>query len=642
MPPSSDGSQVPDDSPSSGLPPHEPGDTGHPLSRARLAAGILYLITVALIAGLALSAIRTDYDSAYREAATQTSTLVTALEEHVVRTVSDTERVLDYLDQRLELGGGIEAFTPSELDDLLRSRAAIAGHLESLFVIGANGKALASSLRLPRTPIDLRDREYFQQHRNEASTAIHVGQRIVSRLTGRALFTASRRISREDGKFDGVLAGAIETNYFQRFYDRLQLPANSSILIARTDASLLVRYPESANQPEHVDLSGLALFREQLPRSPAGTYEAVSPLDNLDRIISYRSASGMPLVVALSIPRDVALQRWRVDAWRKAGFATAMVLLLTWLALVMQRQLGRVERAEAEMKASQARFRDLAMLSNDGFWEQDAEHRFRWLGERLVSQMEWLPSVFLARKPWELPAANLTDADWSHHRSALANAQPFRDFALKLTHGGQPVWLSMSGNPLFDDRGRLTGYHGTVRDVTDEREQHAEMTRRALLDPLTRLPNRELLRDRLDRAIAAARRGQTLLALLFIDLDGFKPINDRHGHHVGDQVLRNIATALLRGVREVDTVARIGGDEFVVLLQDVSSGADAESIARKLLNLISEIQTVEGTQVRVTASIGIALFPEHGDTADRMMRAADEAMYSVKGAGRADIALATG
>ena len=614
--------------------------TASSLTRARIAAGILYLLTVGIIVGLVFSAIRVDYHQAVHEAEMQTSTLVTALEEQVTWTVADTARVLGTVEQRISEHGGIASFSPGALSKLLREHAKAAGQLESLYIVRTDGVTAASSFDLPKTPLYLGDRQYFIYHRDHPGTDIYVGGRIISRLTGSPLFTVSIRIAKADGTFDGILSAAIETNYFRSFYDRLGLPANSSILIARRDGSLLFRHPESETVINGDDLSGLDLFRTHLPRANSGTFEVLGAFDNTPRIVAFRATTAQPFVVTLSIPRSVALQRWRMDAWRKSAFAGAMILLLSWFAAVLLRQLARIERAEARIKASQARFRELATLSNDGFWEQDAAHSFTWLGERLAGQIPGLSEMIAGKKPWELPVTNLSDADWAHHRRVLEATLPFRDFVLKLSLRGKTFWLNLSGNPVFDDSGFLTGYHGTMRDVTQDMEQRAEMTRRAFLDPLTRLPNRALLGDRLDRAIAASRRNQSAIALLFIDLDGFKSINDRHGHHVGDLLLKNVSALLQDTVREADTVSRIGGDEFVVLIQDISGKEDAEVVARKILDRVSEPQSIEGSSIQVTPSIGIALFPDHAADGDALLRAADEAMYAVKGAGRADFAFA--
>ncbi len=171
-------------------------------------------------------------------------------------------------------------------------------------------------------------------------------------------------------------------------------------------------------------------------------------------------------------------------------------------------------------------------------------------------------------------------------------------------------------------------------DVTARRRAHAEMHRMAFHDELTSLPNRKLLFDRLEMALAGARRRGTTVALLFIDLDDFKPINDRLGHSFGDALLVAVGTRLRAAARETDTVARFGGDEFTVLMPDLASPEQVEVVADKILAAMREPFEVEGRVVTVTASIGVGLSSDGATTADRLLERADMAMYQVKRAGR--------
>lgn len=165
------------------------------------------------------------------------------------------------------------------------------------------------------------------------------------------------------------------------------------------------------------------------------------------------------------------------------------------------------------------------------------------------------------------------------------------------------------------------------------RESEAQLQRLAHQDPLTGLANRLLLRDRLDHALDKAARSDTALAVLLIDLDDFKPINDGYGHATGDQVLVQIARRLRQSVRAMDSVARIGGDEFVVLLEDVHSADDIWQVANKLVAELARPVLLDGRSLSVTASVGVAIYPEDGTTPDALLQRADAAMYSAKGGG---------
>ena len=167
------------------------------------------------------------------------------------------------------------------------------------------------------------------------------------------------------------------------------------------------------------------------------------------------------------------------------------------------------------------------------------------------------------------------------------------------------------------------------------------MEHMALHDPLTGLPNRFLMLGRLEQALTTAQRHGTRVAVLFLDLDGFKPINDRHGHHVGDILLQEIGARLRTCVRDCDTVSRHGGDEFIVTLTDIRETDDAAAVAEKILQSVAAPVLINTLKVQVTASVGIAIYPDSGSSAEALLRAADAAMYEAKAEGRRIFRFAT-
>jgi diguanylate cyclase (GGDEF)-like protein len=201
------------------------------------------------------------------------------------------------------------------------------------------------------------------------------------------------------------------------------------------------------------------------------------------------------------------------------------------------------------------------------------------------------------------------------------------------------MWASISGSPIFDMEGRFTGYRGIGRDISARRQDEDKIERLAFYDALTGLPNRRLLIDRLQNALAFTEREGLTGALLFIDLDNFKDLNDTQGHDMGDQLLTQVAVRLGECVRDADTVARLGGDEFVVMLQKLSSdpneaAAHAESVGKKILSTLNQSYRLGGNEHHSTPSIGIALFHDNLLTIDELLKRADLAMYQAKAAGR--------
>ena len=175
---------------------------------------------------------------------------------------------------------------------------------------------------------------------------------------------------------------------------------------------------------------------------------------------------------------------------------------------------------------------------------------------------------------------------------------------------------------------------GSFMDITERKQLEQKLADMATHDPLTGLPNRLLLSDRLDVGLAQAQRNDTRLAVMMLDLDRFKTVNDTFGHSVGDELLRTAGERLMGIVRKSDTVARMGGDEFVVLLLQVAKAEDAVRVAQKILGIFRKPFVLGAYQVRITTSVGIAIYPEDGEDVETLLKNADTAMYWVKEQGR--------
>jgi diguanylate cyclase (GGDEF)-like protein len=197
---------------------------------------------------------------------------------------------------------------------------------------------------------------------------------------------------------------------------------------------------------------------------------------------------------------------------------------------------------------------------------------------------------------------------------------------------GKAFNVLYAAHPLCDDAGVITHYVHFFQYL-DDRQPLERLSRLAFYDSLTGLPNRNLFHDRLERALAAGRRNRSTFALLYIDIDHFKQVNDTCGHEAGDELLRQVAARLARSVRETDTVARWGGDEFVAILEGADRAAAAH-IASKLVAFCGEPYVVHGRELRITLSVGASFYPRDGHDAATLLARADRAMYEVKARGR--------
>jgi len=322
------------------------------------------------------------------------------------------------------------------------------------------------------------------------------------------------------------------------------------------------------------------------------------------------------------------------------GDAMAPLVEFEHVLVTIGEQLGqyiRRKQAERVLALSEARFRSLTELSSDWYWECDVHHRFVSFGGHSGGDFgshDWR-SAFFGRTVWELPRLVHDSADWAAHRCQLMRRERFINFqfAVRLADGTLR-WTSANGEPCYDADGEFAGYHGVSHDITERRLAEDSIRHLATHDTLTGLPNRTLFLEELGRSMREARRDGKQLALLFVDLDHFKIINDTLGHDAGDLLLARMAISLRECLRPNDLVARLGGDEFVALVRHPAGHDEAAVVARKLLAAVTQPMSLKGQECRVSASVGISIFPDGADDEASLMKGADIAMYEAKREGR--------
>ena len=301
------------------------------------------------------------------------------------------------------------------------------------------------------------------------------------------------------------------------------------------------------------------------------------------------------------------------------------------------RNITQRKRTKRSLREIVERFRSLTELSSDWYWEMDGELRFTYVSEGIRKVRGIAPAALIGKRRWETERVG-GDEEMARHRATLEAHLPFKDFVLARSNAdGQVTHVSHTGKPIFDDKGMFRGYRGVARDISARVRAEEDLARMAHYDALTGLPNRALLQGRLKRAMARTDRAQTLLAVMFLDLDQFKEINDSVGHAVGDAVLKEVALRLECCLRATDTVARLGGDEFTILLEDVRNTDEISRVADKLLGAIAERADIAGHELHLSTSIGVTVYPLDDHDADTLLKNADLAMYHAKQEGRNNV-----
>jgi len=261
-------------------------------------------------------------------------------------------------------------------------------------------------------------------------------------------------------------------------------------------------------------------------------------------------------------------------------------------------------------------------------WQVDGENRVTYISSRM--------SALLGKPAGQLLGHSLPALLGGHSElgRVLLEKQPFNSLEMELTTPRGTRWISIGGDPIVDTAGRFEGFRGVGSDVTEIRQTQERLTHLANVDVLSGLPNRGRVRQLLGDALRAATTGNVPCAIMFLDLDGFKPVNDTFGHPKGDAVLRAVAKRLVDEVGAEGHVGRMGGDEFAIVVIDGQSRRKVESLADRIITAIKEPYLVDQTEIRIGVSIGCAFGPIDGATVDDLILKADLALYQAKDAGR--------
>jgi len=261
-------------------------------------------------------------------------------------------------------------------------------------------------------------------------------------------------------------------------------------------------------------------------------------------------------------------------------------------------------------------------------WQVDAENRVSYISSRMTA--------LLGRPANQLLGHSLPSLLGGHAELGrkLLDQEAFGNLEMELETSRGPRWISISGDPIIDTAGRFEGFRGVGSDITEIRQTQERLTHLANVDVLSGLPNRGRVRQLLGEALRTATADSHACAIMFLDLDGFKPVNDTFGHPKGDAVLRAVAKRLTDQVAHDGVVGRMGGDEFAIVIPDAQSRTKVEQMADRIIQTIKEPYDIDGTNIRIGVSIGCAFGPMDGATVDDLILKADLALYQAKDAGR--------
>ncbi|HEX8263133.1 MAG TPA: sensor domain-containing diguanylate cyclase, partial [Allosphingosinicella sp.] len=345
----------------------------------------------------------------------------------------------------------------------------------------------------------------------------------------------------------------------------------------------------------------------------------------------------IPLLMALASAATLATAALLPSDEPLVPIGAAIGALLLSLCVSRSRHLlfAARQRLALEWQAEKARrfVADFEASGRGWFWETNADGALTYVSEPLAVHLGLAAAGLIGRRFDELLLPDGGDEDLDDSRRTLGfhlSARfPFADVVVRAP-AGEDVWWSLSGNPNFDEYGRFLGFRGLGTNLSEQRRSEAETSKRARYDSLTNLPNRAMMRDMLDSALANADARRRGCALMMIDLDRFKQVNDRLGHPVGDKLLRKVSGRLTEVLGEEGQVGRLGGDEFEAILPGIEEEGRLSELAGRLIEQVSRPYKIEGHEIRIGTSVGIAVALPGKTLAQSLIKDADVALYAAK------------
>jgi diguanylate cyclase (GGDEF)-like protein/PAS domain S-box-containing protein len=501
-------------------------------------------------------------------------------------------------------------------------------------IIDTNGKIATSSLiSNPSVRPSVADLEYFRTHQAGGALGLLISKPSIGRHVQRPVVRFSRRLENADGSFDGVALVSVEPAYLTAFHDESVLGNGDFISVRFADGALLATKTGGR--------SDVAFYRTD-PVFSAPTGVAEEPAEKFEdgqpRFVAWKKLDAYPLVAlaALSKPDIFASHNAMARDYRNIAIAgTLFTLLFAIVGMLFSARLAWRRQQEEEVKST---YRLATDAANEGFYmirplyRQDGsidDFQLEDCNERGAAMLGFIRKKIIGRKASELIAESSRHHVMAIYRHAAETG--FHEDEVRVS----PRSL-LRANWVHRRVVRTgAGLALTLRDISEEKEHEQALANLANTDALTALPNRHWLSNFLPTAMEQARERNVHLAILFIDLDNFKNINDSLGHDAGDELLKQAAVRLKASVRASDHVVRLGGDEFMIILEQVDVIDDVARVAKMVIKTIGEPFVLGGAAgSHVNASIGISMFPQDGKDVETLVKHADVAMYAAKAAGK--------
>jgi diguanylate cyclase (GGDEF)-like protein len=509
------------------------------------------------------------------------------------------------------------------IHELLRAKARGWSDIAGANLFDSRGVLINSSNTWPVADVNISDRNYFRRLKEDPALPEDV-EVVQGRFGGGPVIVFARRVSGLHGEFLGVVTRALAPAVLESFFASTGLGHDASIAMHHRNGQLFARIPHVGGLIGQNFRKGppdqVAVFDE-----PFISTRLKSPMDHKERLLASSMLTSEPIVIVATQTLEAALATWRQQTKFFVAIAVFSVVLLIATLTLIFRQMTRRLSIEKERL-------DVAMNTmTAGLLLFDRDERLIVCNRRYIEMYKLSTDVVK-------PGANFRDV--IQHRydtgSLSEDVDAYCEGVLASLDKTHTSVVETSDRRLIEIKnqpGASGGWLATHEDVTDRIRAEERIARMAHYDALTDLPNRVLMREHLERRVGKLKDGEPF-AVFYIDIDEFKNINDSLGHQIGDELLRHAAECLRSCVNANDLVARLGGDEFAIIRAGSADPSELAVLAEQILAALRVPVMCQGQQIGADASIGIAIAPLHGDTADDLLKHADLAMYAAKSEGR--------
>ncbi len=613
----------------------DPGRTDRPRQRYRLATPLSLAIALGCIAAVVgfwlvtLQRAAFEREQAVAAAMQSNANLAIAFEQQVFRTLKAAEQVAAFVrEQYLQQGADIN----------LRDWVARGVIREPMFtiisVVDEKGNIVSSSQETGA--VNYSDRAFFKALQASDRDDLFVSEPVLGRVSGQWRIPMALRIVREGGAFGGVVVMSVDPANFTEFYRQADLGAQGLLELTGLDG--VVRGRKAGGKASFgADARNLPWFQRRMAAPEGDLMDAEGAVDGVPRIHSYRTMAGYPLMVTVGVASSEVLapvMQRRVGYLALASAASVALLCFGALLIVV---LARQRAVADALASSEGLFRATFHQAATGIAHITPEGRILRANDKFCRMLGYSLDELRQRDLFALSDEGEREALRRFLAQRLVAHSPVFspeiEKAYRRKDGGQ-LWVYEALGLVRDAQGRPDFLVVVTQDISARKELEMRLSHDALHDALTGLPNRVMFHDRFERVLESARRHGRHAAVLYVDLDGFKSVNDQWGHAAGDLLLQQAARRLEGCVRAEDTVARLGGDEFGIVLATIEQADHCEVVADKVLSAMKQPFVLDGAVARVSASVGAALFPRHGSNADVLLAQADSAMYAAKQAGK--------